>query len=30
MANKEKEAKLNALEITLGKLDKSYGKGVVI
>ena len=30
MANKEKEAKLKALEITLGKLEKSYGKGVVM
>lgn len=30
MANKEKEAKLKALEITLGKLEKKYGKGVVM
>ena len=30
MANKEKNAKLKALEITLGKLEKSYGKGVVM
>ena len=30
MANKEKEAKLKALEITLGKLEKSYGKGIVM
>ena len=30
MANKEKEAKLKSLEITLGKLEKSYGKGVVM
>ena len=30
MANKEKEAKLKALEITLGKLEKTYGKGVVM
>ena len=30
MANKEKEAKLKALEITLGKLEKSYRKGVVM
>ncbi len=30
MANKEKDAKLKALEITLGKLEKSYGKGVVM
>ncbi|MDP7244307.1 MAG: recombinase RecA [Flavobacteriales bacterium] len=28
--NKEKDAKLKALEITLGKLEKSYGKGVVM
>lgn len=30
MANKEKDSKLKALEITLGKLEKSYGKGVVM
>lgn len=30
MAIKEKEAKLKALEITLGKLEKKYGKGVVM
>jgi recombination protein RecA len=30
MVNKEKDAKLKALEITLGKLEKSYGKGVVM
>ena len=30
MAIKEKEAKLKALEITLGKLEKTYGKGVVM
>lgn len=30
MMNKEKDAKLKALEITLGKLEKSYGKGVVM
>ena len=30
MAIKEKDAKLKALEITLGKLEKSYGKGVVM
>ena len=30
MANKEKESKLKALEITLGKLEKTYGKGVVM
>ena len=30
MVNKEKAAKLKALEITLGKLEKSYGKGVVM
>jgi len=30
MSNKQKDAKLKALEITLGKLEKSYGKGVVM
>ncbi|SVD49910.1 uncharacterized protein METZ01_LOCUS402764, partial [marine metagenome] len=30
MGNKEKEAKLKALELTLDKLEKSYGKGVVM
>lgn len=30
MSTKEKEAKLKALELTLGKLEKSYGKGVVM
>ena len=30
MVNKEKDAKLKALEITLGKLEKSYGRGVVM
>ena len=30
MSNKEKTAKLKALELTLGKLEKSYGKGVVM
>ena len=30
MVNKDKEAKLKVLEITLGKLEKSYGKGVVM
>ena len=30
MVNKEKDAKLKVLEITLGKLEKSYGKGVVM
>jgi len=30
MSDKEKEAKLKALELTLGKLEKSYGKGVVM
>ena len=29
-ADKEKEAKLKALELTLGKLDKAYGKGAVM
>ena len=30
MSDKEKSAKLKALELTLGKLEKSYGKGVVM
>ena len=30
MSEKEKTAKLKALELTLGKLEKSYGKGVVM
>ena len=30
MSDKEKEAKLKALELTLDKLEKSYGKGVVM
>lgn len=30
MNEKEKAAKLKALELTLGKLEKSYGKGVVM
>jgi recombination protein RecA len=30
MSEKEKSAKLKALELTLGKLEKSYGKGVVM
>ncbi|MDB9895642.1 MAG: recombinase RecA [Flavobacteriales bacterium] len=30
MSEKEKAAKLKALELTLGKLEKSYGKGVVM
>ena len=30
MSDKEKAAKLKALELTLGKLEKSYGKGVVM
>ena len=30
MSDKEKTAKLKALELTLGKLEKSYGKGVVM
>lgn len=29
-ADKEKEAKLKALQLTLDKLDKSYGKGTVM
>ena len=29
-ASKEKEAKLKALQLTLDKLDKSYGKGAVM
>ena len=27
MSEKEKNAKLKVLELTLGKLEKSYGKG---
>ncbi|MBT5699527.1 MAG: DNA recombination/repair protein RecA, partial [Flavobacteriales bacterium] len=30
MSDKEKAAKLKALELTLDKLEKSYGKGVVM
>ena len=30
MSDKEKSAKLKALELTIGKLEKSYGKGVVM
>ncbi|MBT5858275.1 MAG: recombinase RecA, partial [Flavobacteriales bacterium] len=30
MSDKEKASKLKALELTLGKLEKSYGKGVVM
>tara|TARA_Y100000589_G_scaffold2814_1_gene2685 strand:+ start:168 stop:1163 length:996 start_codon:yes stop_codon:yes gene_type:complete len=30
MSDKEKNAKLKVLELTLGKLEKSYGKGVVM
>ena len=30
MSDKEKAAKFKALELTLGKLEKSYGKGVVM
>jgi len=30
MSKNEKSAKLKALELTLGKLEKSYGKGVVM
>ena len=30
MSDKEKTAKLKGLELTLGKLEKSYGKGVVM
>ena len=30
MRDKEKAAKLKALELTLDKLEKSYGKGVVM
>jgi len=30
MSNKEQGAKLKALELTLGKLEKTYGKGVVM
>ena len=30
MSDKEKTAKIEGLELTLGKLEKSYGKGVVM
>ena len=30
MSEKDKAAKLKVLELTLGKLEKSYGKGVVM
>ena len=30
MADKEKDAKLKALKLTLDKLDKTYGKGTVM
>jgi recombination protein RecA len=30
MSNKEQNAKMKALELTLGKLEKTYGKGVVM
>ncbi|MDB0027095.1 recombinase RecA [Flavobacteriales bacterium] len=30
MSNKEQSAKIKALELTLGKLEKTYGKGVVM
>ena len=30
MAEKEKDAKLKALKLTLDKLDKTYGKGTVM
>ena len=30
MSKKEQSAKLKALELTLGKLEKTYGKGVVM
>ena len=30
MSDKEKTAKLKALELTLGKLEKSYGQGIVM
>ena len=30
MSNKDQNAKLKALELTLGKLEKTYGKGVVM
>jgi len=30
MSKKEQSAKMKALELTLGKLEKTYGKGVVM
>ena len=30
MSNKEKNDKLKVLELTIGKLEKSYGKGVLM
>ena len=30
MSKKEQSAKLKVLELTLGKLEKTYGKGVVM
>jgi recombination protein RecA len=30
MSDKQKEAKLKALQLTLDKMDKSYGKGTVM
>ena len=30
MSDNEKTSKLKALELTLGKLEKSYGKGIVM
>ena len=30
MSKKEQNAKIKALELTLGKLEKTYGQGVVM
>ena len=30
MSDKQKEAKLKALQLTLDKMEKSYGKGTVM
>ena len=30
MSDKEKDAKLKALQLTLDKMEKSYGKGTVM
>ena len=30
MSNKQQNEKLKVLELTIGKLEKSYGKGVVM